>query len=79
MTMKSTVNTLIEMASKRFETDASILRPQDDFFELLGINSYQAMELLTDIEDAFDIEVPDYELQGITTFSALAEVIERRI
>ncbi len=44
-----------------------------------SIDSFQAMELLTDVEDAFDIEVPDYELNGVTTFAALVTVIERRL
>ena len=72
MNDESTLSTLIKMASRRFEADLSSLSPTDDFFVRLGINSYQAMELLT------DIEVPDYELQGVTTFAALAQVIDRR-
>ena len=55
------------------------MTPEHDFFEVLGIDSYQAMELLTEIEDEFDVEVPDYELQGVRTFGALASVIERRL
>ncbi len=46
---------------------------------MLGIDSYQAMELLTDLEEAFHVEIPDYELQGVTTFGGLAEVIARRV
>jgi len=30
-------------------------------------------------EEEFDVEVPDYELQGVKTFAALADVLERRI
>ena len=37
------------------------------------------MELLTDVEEAFGVEIPDYELQGVTTFGALATVIKRRL
>ena len=70
---------LIELAAKRFERDASELNANDDFFDTLGIDSYQAMELMTDIEEAFDVEIPDYELTGINTFAGLAEVIERRL
>ena len=35
-------------------------------------------DLLTDLEDEFDVEIPDYELQDARTFAALADVIERR-
>ena len=30
------------------------MSPEHDFFEVLGIESYQAMELLTEIEDEFE-------------------------
>jgi len=70
---------LLSLAAKRFERDASELSPDDDFFEKLGIDSYQAMELMSDVEEAFDVEIPDYELQGVKTFTGLAEVIERRL
>ena len=42
---------LLTLAAKRFERDTSGLGPDDDFFDRLDINSYQAMELLTEIED----------------------------
>ncbi len=70
---------LISLAAKRFDKDVSTLTPQDDFFEKLGIDSFQAMELLTDIEDEFDVEIPDYELQGINTFEGLAGVLATRL
>ena len=73
------LNRLLDLAAKRFERDRGELDPHDDFFEKLGIDSYQAMELMSDIEEAFDVEIPDYELQGVKTFTGLAEVIERRL
>lgn len=70
---------LITLASKRFAKDAGAMTPGDDFFEKLGIDSYQAMDMLTEVEDTFDIEIPDYELNGVNTFGGLAEVIGRRL
>ena len=76
--MNDTVNRLIQIASKRFHVDEKSLHPEDDFFKKLGLNSFQALALLSDLEQEFDIEIPDYELQGIFTFSALARVIDKR-
>lgn len=73
------IQKLIELAAKRFEREASELNADDDFFEKLGIDSFQAMELMTDLEEAFDVEIPDYELQGVNTFVKLADVIEPRL
>lgn len=79
MTTSNIHRRLCELAAQRFSKDTQDMSPEHDFFEVLGIDSYQAMELLTEIEDEFDVEVPDYELQGVRTFGALATVIERRL
>ena len=77
--MTDTQQRLLSLAAAHFGKDASALAPDDDFFEKLGIDSYQAMDLLTELEDSFGVEIPDYELQGITTFRGLADVIGRRL
>lgn len=79
MTHEDLTARLFSLAAKRFGKDVSSLGADADFFETLGIDSFQAMELLTDLEDAFDVEIPDYEVQGVRTFGGLAEVIERRL
>lgn len=76
--MSDTVQRLITLASKKFKVDVSRVRPEDDFFAALGIDSVQALELLSELEIEFDVEVPDYELQGVKTFVALADVIDAR-
>jgi acyl carrier protein len=55
------------------------LHAGDDFFKTLGINSLQALDLLTRLEQHFRIELPDYELQGVTDFRTLAERIQSRL
>lgn len=74
--MSDTISRLITLAGKKFGVDEKTLSPEQDFFDALGIDSVQALELLSEIELAFDVEVPDYELQGVKTFVALAQVID---
>ncbi len=76
--MSDTTQRLIQLAANKFKVDVSALSEEQDFFEALGIDSVQALELLSELEIAFDVEVPDYELTDVKTFSALAEVIESR-
>jgi len=75
----SVTQELIELAAKTFGVDSSTLKPEDDFFQTLQIESIQALELLSELEMHFDVEIPDYELQGVVTFSALAALIEKRV
>lgn len=76
---KSMIARLIELAGQHFNHDVSALDADDDFFESLGINSLQAMDLLSELEERFDVEIPDYELQDVRTFRQLAGLIERRL
>jgi acyl carrier protein len=69
---------LSDLAAARFGPRAKELGPDDDLFDGLGIDSLQALDLLTDLEQAFRVEIPDYELQGVTTLRGLAAVIARR-
>lgn len=73
------VDRLRTLAVQRFGERASTLAPEADLFESLAIDSLQALDLLTDLEEAFGVEIPDYELQGVNTLQGLAEVVEARI
>ncbi len=70
---------LIAVAESRFGKTPGTLSLESDLFEALKIDSYQALELLTEAEAAFGIEIPDYEMQDVRTFANLAAVIRRRL
>ena len=76
--MSETAEKLIHLAAKKFRVNGKTLAPEDDLFKKLSINSIQALELLSELEMEFCVEVPDYELQGVKTFGQLAAVIDRR-
>jgi acyl carrier protein len=46
---------------------------------VLGIDSLQALDLLTRLEHHFKVELPDYELQGVSDFRTLAGRIQARL
>ncbi len=69
----------MDLAAAHFKIPRAQLSPDDDFFSKLDINSLQALELLTRIEQHFKIELPDYELQGVSDFRKLAERIQSRL
>ena len=78
-TPHDTLNEVLNLAAAHFKIPRDELRPNDDFFKTLGINSLQALGLLTRIEQHFHIELPDYELQGVSDFRTLAERIQSRL
>lgn len=78
-TLEKTTAEILKLASAHFGVPRDQLAPDDDFFRKLGINSLQALDLLTRIEQHFHIELPDYELQGVSDFRTLAERIQSRL
>ncbi|MGH9747945.1 MAG: acyl carrier protein [Candidatus Acidiferrales bacterium] len=78
-TLQTTTDEVLRLASEHFKIPLAQLNPDDDFFTKLGINSLQALDLLTRIEQHFRIELPDYELQGVSDFRTLAERIQSRL
>jgi acyl carrier protein len=78
-TLDKTTEEILRLAAEHFGVPRETLAPGDDFFKKLGINSLQALDMLTRIEQHFHIELPDYELQGVSDFRTLAERIQSRL
>jgi acyl carrier protein len=78
-TLEQTIEDILNLAASHFNVPRDRLAPEDDFFKKLGINSLQALELLTRLEHHFNIELPDYEMQGVSDFRTLAERIQARL
>lgn len=74
-----TAEKLIEHAISHFKIEDSKIVPSDDIFESLGIDSVQVLELLSELEMVFEVEIPDYVLREIKTYEQLAKEIDRRI
>ena len=76
MTQHDLTHRLITLAESKYGKKIAV---DDDFFAALGIDSMQALELLSEIERTFDVEIPDWELAGVSTIAGLAEVVKRRV
>ena len=78
-TADKTLDEILNLAAAHFKVPRERLSPDDDFFKTLGIDSLQTLDLLTKLETHFRVELPDYELQGVTDFRTLAGKIQSRL
>jgi len=78
-TADKTLDEILNLAATHFKVSRAKLSPDDDFFKALGIDSLQTLDLLTKLENHFHVELPDYELQGVTDFRTLAGKIQSRL
>ena len=70
---------ILTLAAAHFKLPRERLSPDEDFFKALNIDSLQTLDLLTKLENHFHVELPDYELQGVSDFRTLAGRIQARL
>jgi acyl carrier protein len=78
-TLEQTTDEILNLAATHFKVSRADLQANDDFFKKLGIDSLQALELLTRLENHFGVELPDYEVAGVSDFRTLATRIQARL
>lgn len=65
-----------EILAEQFDVDADKITADSDLQEDLGADSLDVVDLLMSIEDEFDVEVPDEEIENIKTVGSLVSYIE---
>jgi acyl carrier protein len=78
-TLEHTIDEILNLTATHFNVPREQLSADDDFFAKLGIDSLRALELLTRLENHFNVELPDYEMQGVSDFRTLAGRIQARL
>jgi acyl carrier protein len=76
-TVQETTEQLLRLTTTHFDMPRGRLAPEDDFF--LNLDSLDARELLSLVENHFGIELSDYEMQSASDFKTLAERILSRM
>ena len=77
-TMEQTTNEILDLAANHFKFPRADLQPGDDFYKKLGIDSLQALELLSAWNTLWR-GASYYEVQGVSDFHTLATRIQARL
>jgi acyl carrier protein len=51
----------------------------DSTFDEMGLDSIDKIEACMDVEDEFNIDIPDFAMEMIDTFGELVEYVTRRL
>ena len=65
-----------EMLADQLDSDIDAMTMESDIANDLGADSLDVVELLMAIEDEFDVEIPDEEIENIKTIGYLVKYIE---
>ncbi len=65
-----------EVLIAQFGVDADMIAPETSFVDDLGADSLDLVELIMALEEAFDMEIPDTEVESIVTVQDAVEYIK---
>ncbi|MBQ6826230.1 MAG: acyl carrier protein [Clostridia bacterium] len=65
-----------ELLANQLDADESLMSMETNIASDLGADSLDVVELLSEIEDEFDIEIPDEDIETIKTIGDLVEYIQ---
>ena len=69
---------LVEIIAEQLHVEAEEIRPETDFKEDLHADSLDLFELVTALEDEYDIEIPTEDLEKLTTLQAVMDYLKEK-
>ena len=68
-----------KMLADQLDADAEEMTMETDIADDLGADSLDVVELLMSIEDEFDVEIPDEEIENLKTIGDVVEYIQNNM
>ncbi|KZD66031.1 acyl carrier protein [Bacillus cereus] len=70
------VEKLTDMIADRLNVDKSEINMESNFKDDLGADSLDIVEFVMQLEDEFDVEIPDEEAENLTTVGDVVAYLE---
>ncbi|HSA34826.1 MAG TPA: acyl carrier protein [bacterium] len=73
------MNKVIALAADKLSADAANIKETTSFIEDLNADSLDVVDFVMELEGAFNIEIPDEDVEKIKTVGAAVEYISGKI
>lgn len=70
---------IVKILAEQLDADAEAMTLETKIAEDLGADSLDVVELLMAIEDEFEVEIPDEEIDNIKTIGDVVEYIQNHM
>lgn len=70
---------LIALLAEQLDAEAGEITEETDIIDDLGADSLDVVDLVMSLEDEFDLEIPDEDIENIRTVGELAKYLEGRV
>lgn len=68
-----------QILAEQLDADVESITPDTDIADDLGADSLDVVEMLMAIEDEFDIEIPDEQIENLKTVGNVVDYIQQCI
>ena len=79
MTDRDVSEKIVAALADYLKRDPSTIQRDHHLRDDLGLDSMAVIELLYKIEEAFDLQIPDQDLVGLSTVGAVIQYVEHRL
>ena len=70
---------LIALLAEQLDAEAGEITEETDIIDDLGADSLDVVDLVMSLEDEFDLEIPDEDIENIRTVGELVKYLEGRV
>ena len=77
MTQDITADKVIGILAKKLDVDRTTIQLNTRLADDLGVDSFGAVELMFEIEEAFGLKLPDSEIEHIRTVGDIVDYIRQ--
>ena len=76
---ESLIDRIRALVSEQLGVDRTEMRPDANILDDLGADSLDVVELVMSLEEAFDIEIPDEDAEGMRTIADVEKYVSDRV
>jgi len=76
---KDIFNKIKEVLIEDFEVEEELITLQASFYENLGLDSLDAIDLIVNLNNTYDVDIDNKEIEDIRTIEQLIAVIKKNI
>ncbi|EET62669.1 acyl carrier protein [Marvinbryantia formatexigens DSM 14469] len=69
---------LISIVAEQLNVEEELVNPETDFRKDLGADSLDLFELVSALEEEYEVEIPSEELEKLNTVQAVADYLEEK-
>lgn len=76
MTRKDIEKEIREILTRLTESDVSAVKLDEDLTDVLGLDSLGRLELLSEMEEKFDVTIYDLNTDDVSSISDVVDIVE---